>query len=426
MHSLGWLIAVFSRLVNTVKAEAAVSGSRSGMQPLDFVIYAIWLSPIFYLLVLLFGKWFKLRRRTSLIRQKGLVNKKISKIIFQIPTVGNFQSVNKAFRAVKGYDLPLPVETWVVIEEWDTHRDDYVCDRVVVVPKDFECEDLYKARALEYARRLRMKMVADGELTSDYVLLQGDDDALPTLGFVLEGLTVDADISIGTITPKVAGVWNTIIDYERCVSCGIFCNFFTNLGQPLWAHGEGTIMSAKVDQEVSYDISGFTKNNKEKLISSEDAFYFHKAAVLGFNIYNSEERVLILPPLSMGDAVKQRRRWFWGQWTLLSHKMLPLPNRLRLGLLGFSGLWLYFIGMLGLPLQFFGVIKLTGIFFPLLVFSLLVWFAMRAYIIGAAMGWKQGIIGSLLSYVTVTLNTFVHLIGVLKGDPHNFEVIRKE
>ena len=51
---------------------------------------------------------------------------------------------------------------------------------------------------------------------------------------------------------------------------------------------------------------------------------------------------------------------------------------------------------------------------------------MRAYIIGTAMGWKQGIIGALLSYVTVTLNTFVHLIGILKGDPHNFEVIRKE
>ncbi len=37
---------------------------------------------------------------------------------------------------------------------------------------------------------------------------------------------------------------------------------------------------------------------------------------------------------------------------------------------------------------------------------------MRAYIIGTAMGWKQGIIGAVLSYVTVTLNTFVHLVGL--------------
>ena len=396
------------------------------MQILVYVISVVWLSPILYLLVLLFGKFFKIQRRRRLIEEKGSVDKKIGKIIFQIPTIGNFRSVNKAFETVKGYSLPAPVETWAVIEEYDTHKDEYVCDRVVVVPKDFECEDLYKARALEYARRLRVKMVADGELSSNYMLLQGDDDAVPTLGFVIEGLTVNADISIGTITPKVGGVWSTIIDYERCVACGIFCNFFTNLGQPLWAHGEGTVISSKVDQNVSYDISSFVKNPKEKLISSEDAFYFHKAFALGFNIYNSEERVIILPPLSMGDAVKQRRRWFWGQWTLLRDKMLPLPNRLRLGVLGFSGLWLYFIGMLGLPLTYFRIIALPSIFYPLIVSTLFIWLGMRAYIIGTAMGWKQGIIGALLSYVTVTLNTFVHLIGILKGNPHSFEVIRKE
>jgi hypothetical protein len=396
------------------------------MQVLVYVISAIWLSPIFYLSVLLFGKYFKVRRRKNLIEQKGPVEKKIDKIIFQIPTVGNFRSVNKAFEAVRGYNLPVPVETWVVVEEWDTHKDEYVCDKVVVVPKDFECEDLYKARALEFARRLRVKMVTDGELSSNYILLQGDDDAVPSIGFVKEGLTVAADISIGTITPKVGGVWSTIIDYERCVACGIFCNFFTNLGQPLWAHGEGTVMSSKVDQNVSYDISSFVKNPKEKLISSEDAFYFHKASAMGFDIYNSEERVFILPPLSMSDAVKQRRRWFWGQWTLLSRKMLPLGNRLRLGVLGFSGLWLYFIGMLGVPLSLLGVITLSTPIFSVMLASLLIWLGMRAYIIGTAMGWKQGIIGALLSYVTVTLNTFVHLIGLLKGDPHNFEVIRKE
>jgi uncharacterized membrane protein len=106
--------------------------------------------------------------------------------------------------------------------------------------------------------------------------------------------------------------------------------------------------------------------------------------------------------------------------------MLPLPNRLRLGLIGFSGLWFYFIGMLGLPLRYWGLIDIPWILLPLIIATLLIWFGMRAYIIGKAMGWKQGIIGSLLSYVTVTLNAFVHLIGLLKGDPHNFEVIRKE
>ena len=177
---------------------------------------------------------------------------------------------------------------------------------------------------------------------------------MPTLGFVKEGLTVNADISIGTITPKVAGVWSTIIDYERCVSCGIFCNFFTNLGQPLWAHGEGTVISSKVDQNVSYDISSFVKNPKEKLISSEDAFYFHKASALGFDIYNSEERVFILPPLSMGDAVKQRRRWFWGQWTLIKTENAAVVEQAEVGGFRFLGFVALLYRDVGVAAELFG------------------------------------------------------------------------
>ncbi|HYA77624.1 MAG TPA: glycosyltransferase family 2 protein [Verrucomicrobiae bacterium] len=396
------------------------------MMILDYVIIAIWLSPIFYLAVLLTGKYFTKTRKSNLLAQKGPAEKKVDKIIFQIPTIGNVQLVNKTFEIVKNYNLGVPVETWAVIEDWNARKAEYVCDKVVVVPNDFECEDLYKARALEYARRLRKKMVDDGELTSNYLLLQGDDDAVPSLGFIQESLTVNADITIGSITPKVKGFWSTVIDYERCVACGIFCNFFTNLGQPLWAHGEGTVMTSKVDQNVSYDISDFTHNTKEKLISSEDSFYFHKAAVLGYTIFNSEERVFIMPPLTLGDAVKQRRRWFWGQVAILNQKMLPLSNRLRLTVIGFSGLWLYSIGMLGLPLYYLGGISLPGIILPLTISALVIWFGMRAYIIGESMGWKHGIAGASASYLTVTLNFFIHIVGLFKGDPRNFEVIRKE
>jgi len=393
---------------------------------LDYAISITWLSPIFYLFVLLFGKYFYRKRKSDLLKAKWPVDKNISKMIFQIPTIGNVESVNKIFETVKSYDLSMPIETWVVIEEWNTHKTEYDCDKVIVVPKDFECEDLYKARALEYSRRLRVQMVAEGKLDSNYLLLQGDDDAVPSLGFIKESLNVSADISIGTITPKVAGIWSTIIDYERCVACGIFCNFFTNMGQPLWAHGEGTVMSSKVDQNVSYDISTFTHNKKLKLISSEDAFYFHKAAVMGYNIFNSEERVFIMPPLTMKDAVTQRRRWLWGQLRILNQKLLPLPNRIRLTAIGFSGLWLYTVAMIGLPLNYLGIISLPGYLLPLTFATLLLWFGMRFYIIGKAMGWKHGLFGAAASYITVTLNFFVHLVGLLQGDPRNFEVIRKQ
>lgn len=393
---------------------------------LDYVISAIWLSPFLYLAVLAFGKIFNRTQKINLLKQKGQAEKKVDKIIFQIPTVGNVKSVNKIFEMVKNYGLPVPLETWVIIEDWDTHKAEYVCDKVVVVPPDFECEDLYKGRALEYARRLRQEMVAEGMLGSNYLLLQGDDDAVPSIEFIKESLTVNADIIIGTITPKAKGVWNTILDYERCVACGIFCNFFTNIGKPLWAHGEGTCMSSQVDKNVSYDISSFTHSTKDKLISSEDAFYFHKASVMGYTVFNSEERIFIMPPLSFADAIKQRRRWVWGQLRILTRKMLPLPNRLRLSVIGFSGLWLYSIATLGLPLKYLGIVNIPTVLLPFTFATLAIWLGIRAYTIGKCMGWKHAIAGTLASYITVTLNFIVHLIGFAKGDPKNFEVIRKE
>lgn len=393
---------------------------------LNYVISAIWLSPLLYFSILVFGKIFNWRRKLTLTKEDEQTQKKVGKIIFQIPTIGNVQTVNKIFEAVKNYKLTVPLKTWVVIEDGDTHKAEYVCDNVIVVPADFNCEDLYKGRALEYARQVRQKMVADGTLESNYLLVQGDDDALPSSEFIKESLIINADISIGTITPRPNGGWNTILDYERCVACGIFCNFFTNIGKPLWAHGEGTWMNSEVDRAVSYDISEYTHNNKEKLISSEDSFYFHKASLMGFTIFNSEKQIYIMPPLTFTDAIKQRRRWVWGEIRIINKKMLPLPNRLRLGFIGFSGVWLYSIAMLGLPLYYLGIFSIPTVLLPLTFISFAIWFGMRAYAIGKCMGWKHGLAGALASYLTVTLNFITQLAGLLEGDPRNFEVIRKE
>ena len=198
------------------------------------------------------------------------------------------------------------------------------------------------------------------------------------------------------------------------------------MGKPLWAHGEGTVMSSKVDQNVSYDISELTTHTEEKLISSEDVFYFHKAALMGYNVFNSEEQVLILPPLSFKDAIKQRRRWLWGQIRILNQKMLPLSNRLRLGAISFTGLLLYFVAIIGLPLNYLGVIHIPAAILPFTIGTFIMWFAMRAYAIGKCMGWKHGVIGALVSYITVTLNVITQVVSLFEGDPRTFEVIRKE
>src|SRR5271157_2941398 len=104
---------------------------------LDYLISLIWFSPFLYICVLGIGKIANKTRKSALLKQTGLVHKKVDNIIFQIPTVGNVKSVNKIFETVKNYALPMPLETWVIIEDWDTHKAEYVCDKVIVVPKDF-------------------------------------------------------------------------------------------------------------------------------------------------------------------------------------------------------------------------------------------------------------------------------------------------
>jgi hypothetical protein len=241
-----------------------------------------------------------------------------------------------------------------------------------------------------------------------------------------EALTVDVDIMIGTISPRAKGVLNTLLDYERCVACGMFCNFFTNIEEPIWAHGEGIAMISSVDQSVSYDLSEFSLGAPIKLISSEDLFYFHKASLKGFRIFNSEKRVFILPPLNFKDAITQRRRWLWGELGIMRYKLLPLRNRLRLGLIGYSGLWLYALSTVGLPLRYMGLVNIPEVILPFTWATLLLWFGIRGYTIGKNMGWKHAVVGILASYVTVTLNFTVQVIGLVKGDPKKFEVIRKE
>ena len=391
---------------------------------LDYLISAIWLSPFLYVVILAFGKVLNLKKRRA--SKKTGAKKNIDKIIFQIPTIGNFQMVNQIFETVKNYSFPLILETWVVIEEWDTHKDEYIADRVVVVPSSFECEDLYKSRALEYARRLRQKMIAEGSLNSNYMIFQGDDDAVPSKEFMQECLMIDADIMIGTISPKPKGILSTMMDYERCVACGMFCNFFTNIEEPIWAHGEGTCMTSSVDQTVSYDLSEITPNPKIKLISSEDLFYFHKASLKGFRVFNSEKKIYIVPPLTFKDAVVQRRRWTWGQIRILRYKLLPRGSRLRLAIIGYSGIWLYVLSTLGVPLRYLGIVYIPDAILPFTWSTLFIWFGIRAYTIGTNMGWKHAIAGTLASYITVTLNFVLQVVGFVKGDPKKFEVIRKQ
>ncbi len=101
---------------------------------LDYLISVIWLSPLLYLFILGFGVLFNRTRKTALLKQKGQVDKKGENIIFQIPTIGNVKSVNKILETVRNYALPMPVETWVIIEDSEQQQPYRIRIQVYVYP----------------------------------------------------------------------------------------------------------------------------------------------------------------------------------------------------------------------------------------------------------------------------------------------------
>jgi len=383
-----------------------------------------WYTPIAYTALTALGRLLYRWRRRSLGRRGP-----VSKIILQIPTIGNVEECNTIIETVKSYNLPVPVESWVIIDAKHYRPEmGFNCDRLVIVPESFKTSCMFKSRSLEYARRLRAS-----EDHGDYIVVQADDDSTPSREFMLEALEVDADIIIGTITPRPIG--HLVADYERPVACAMACLPSTNLGLPVWGHGEGMVISARADRLISYE-----SPQGRPLISSEDLFYLHRAAhnslaedqyyVLEaskrrLKVFASDKRVYITPPLSVRDAVKQRRRWLWGHIRLIRNRMLPPRSLALVALAEFSGLSVYAVATtLGILVPL-GLVSLSWHEQLLAYFSLALWFGFRGCSIGRVMGWKQGVRGALLSFVTVTLNFAYHVVGLLRGDPRKFEVIRK-
>jgi hypothetical protein len=404
-----------------------------------------WYTPIVYTAFTAAGQIAYRRNKRKLGRRP-----QVQRIIYQIPTIGNVEECNRILRAVRRYNWPAQLETWIIIDEGKYKPGmGFECDRLVIVPNGFDTSCMFKSRSLEYARRLRLKLVEEGKLEPNYIVIQSDDDSLPSEEFVREALEVDADVVIGTITPRPIG--HLFPDYERPVACNMTCLFATNVGRPVWGHGEGMSFSARADRFISYE----PDKQGARLISSEDLYALHKSRDMilaedvyfiyrarrasladdqefiqkatrkGLKIFASKERVYITPPLTARDMVRQRRRWLWGHIHLIRQGLLPKSNLAVIAFAEASGLVTYAaattLGILA-PL---GVVHVPPYFAALGWVTLGLWFGFRGFCVGCVMGLKHGLRAALLSFPTVTVNFAYHVIGLLKGDPKRFDVIRK-
>jgi hypothetical protein len=393
------------------------------IEVIELLVLVAWLAPLFFLAQSMIG--FKLRHRYGRINSS--IRERAELIILQIPTVGNSELVNKIFNTVRCYNLPLPIQCWVIIEEGD-NPSKYNADMVVVVPKNFRCFAHVKARALEYARRTRLELVEKGFLPRRYVVVQCDDDSIPSKELIIDALTVDADVIIGTIKPRKTSLFGLLLDYERPYTCLHTCIFFTNIGKSLFGHGESTIYYSYVDEVIDYEfkpLNGKTMSTCP-VMGNEDMYFLHKAEMAGFRLYKSDKPVEITPPLTFRDAVRQRRRWIWGNFNIVYIKrMLPISHAARFLFVHLCAFLFYPFAQIGTILWLLGILRLQPPLSMLAFTAMASWYFLRFWSISHVMGWKHGLIGALLTKVTTFLNFIIITIGVLQGDPKKFEVIKK-
>ena len=340
----------------------------------------------------------------------------IKKIIIQITTVENYNSVNKIINTIRSYNITtIPYEIWVITES--SFLDRYIAaDRVFKVPTDFQSIAKYKARALDYSSQIRKNLGIIGE---DTKILFLDDDTIPSKKYIEKCFIGDYDIMEGIIQPKLNyGTRYSYVENMRTLACMSVCSVYQSHGHPVWVHGEGICIRASTEQKVGW---------KFDVIASEDLVFGHTSATKKMKWGFIWEPMYITSPWGFKDYFRQRKRWLWGNVHAIS-QILTWKSKVRMiafYVVGGSTLWISVSGLImdNIALMSFGIIERT-----LFYMSISIWLGIYGYI-GYTVGdgkIKHVLLSIVLVYYTSVMNTFPIWIGLLTKRPKRFEVISKE
>lgn len=247
------------------------------------------------------------------------------RILFQVTTKGNIPIVQETVDRINsvcreiGYQK---YEVWVVTDAQERFKD---C-RTMSVPLDYNCNAIYKGRALQYAAEIRKK---EKKNTEDIYVFHLDDESLITKQTLCSVLTFLEDnpspISEGLIIYPVQKNEKFrithLIDTLRPFCC-FECLDFMHKGNPAYIHGSNLLIRSDVEEEVSWE--------NGKTIAEDTLFAVSARTKCGSSSFGWHGGVIEeKSPLSLRDLVKQRKRWFYG--LIQNLKFIPLKERIVQG-----------------------------------------------------------------------------------------------
>ncbi len=397
-----------------------------------WILLAFFLRPAAEILVVAVGEWwFHTTFRENPAR--------FTRLIIQITTVGREeQRVAEILRDVADANLSMPYETWVVTEP-DAGDSYPLADRVITVPAEFAVAARYKARALEYSRRIRQHEGLDRD---DVKILYLDDDTSPTPAYIETAFAADYDLSQGAVATRnsygslpLKHFFLSHMDDMRLLGCFTYCGLFQGvLGRPLYVHGEGLTVTGAAESSITWDYP---------IYASEDLVFGHNGAALGHTWGYFHEYIENTSPWTFTAFVKQRRRWLWGNlYGINDRRVLPRSSAALLMANYLLGTLTYLASAVAILLLFGGVVRDV----PQAVYAVY-WASFAAWLGSYALsGWLnsarrpadvtdrraylalrvwQATAAVLLAPVTATWAIAVGALCFYLGDPKNFEVIAK-
>jgi len=278
---------------------------------------------------------------------------KIPFLCFRVVTRGNYPDLvrSNVERNIKTcYRVGLDNFKFEVVTDNALNLPKNALVRELVVPVDYQTRkrSLFKARALQYCNEPAVNILSN----DDWVVHLDEETLLTeasTIGLANFSSKKTADIGQGVISyanEEIVNWKTTLCDSVRVsVDLGMMRFSFKKLGCPMMGFkGSYIISKESVEKDIGFDFG-------PKGSVAEDVMFALVAWSKGYTFDFVEGEMWEKSPFTLGDYVKQRKRWFVGHvYTLLSSE---IPLKCKLGMIPTDlGWFLLVANILNLPASF--------------------------------------------------------------------------
>ena len=307
--------------------------------------------------------------------------------------------------------------------------------RVILVPSDYQTKHgaKYKARALQYALEASPARPQDWIVHLDEETRFTEDTIYAICDFIAQQRAAPGQqspkIGQGVIVYGAGTVVNwitTLADSIRVADDYGRFNFQFQHGKAWFGlHGSFVVINNAVERLIGFDHGAASS-------ITEDTYFALVAQQLGVGFAPVAGRMYERSPFSIGDFIRQRRRWFGGLWLCVRSDSLPLRVRLVLAL--FMAMWS--TSWLCLAMTVFNCLYPTGT--PLwlsLLAGLTFVYNVSMYAFGLRWTWEPGThprgFARLMALQIVLVPVFAMMEGAaviysLVSPPRDFFIVQKE